>query len=206
MKNGIKIVAALSIAFAGMLCTDVLVNQVAATTVVDCGCGKRACDGGCRLLHKRSRCVTCETQCGCVECPSCECDICQLDVKEIKVKKSCFKVEQKVICIPKVRLPWKKDCPPMTSKTKTINTLKKHTYECPSCEYKWSVVKPVEVPSEAKSTDTTPPTANEEAESVPVTPPVPTNETTMEYTEPVNPPSQEYQRLLKKHRISSRRQ
>lgn len=152
MKNGIKIIAVLTFVFGGMLGTTQWANHVAATTAVDCGCGQRSCDGRCRLLHRRSQCQTCDTDCGCVECPSCACDICQLEVKESKAKKSCFKVEQKVICIPPIRFPWQQDCPPMTSRTKTINVLKKHSYECPSCEYKWTRVEPIEcLPTEVQA-------------------------------------------------------
>ena len=150
MKNGIKIIAALSLAFAGMLGTTALINNVAATTAVDCGCGKRFCDGRCRLAGRKSTCQTCHTQCGCVECPQCACEICNLEVDQGKVKKTCFKVEQKTICIPPVRRPWQRDCPPTTSRTKTIKVLKKHSYECPSCTYKWTVQK-CETPTAAAS-------------------------------------------------------
>ncbi len=143
MKNGMKIIAALSMAFAGMLGTSAMVNHVAATTAIECGCGKRLCDGRCRLLHRKSTCQTCDTQCGCVECPQCACEVCKLEVDNSKIKKTCFQVEQKTICVPPVRLPWKKDCPPVTSKTKTVNVLKTHSYECPNCTYKWTLQKPV---------------------------------------------------------------
>jgi uncharacterized low-complexity protein len=38
-------------------------------------------------------------------------------------------------------LPWQKCCPPSVSKTRLVNRLKKHTYECETCKYKWSVVE-----------------------------------------------------------------
>lgn len=142
MKNGIKIIAALSMAFAGMMGTTALINNVAATTAVDCRCGKRLCDGRCRLAGRKSTCQSCDTQCGCGECRQCSCEFCKLELDISKVKKTCFKVEQKTICVPPVRLPWKKDCPPTTSKPKIVNVLKKHSYECPNCTCKWTLQKP----------------------------------------------------------------
>lgn len=115
------------------------VADAAVATAQDCGCGASGCTKGCRA--KRS----CGRQGRCRKCPKCETDVCSLERKEIKAKKSCFKVEQKIICIPNVRLPWQKCCPDRASKTRTINVLKKHSYECPSCSYKWSLEEP-EVP------------------------------------------------------------
>ena len=68
-------------------------------------------------------------------------------------EKSCFKVETKQICIPKVRFPWhpKVDCgscdgcdsgghcTARCGRVKTILVLKKHKYECPDCKYTWEV-------------------------------------------------------------------
>jgi hypothetical protein len=76
------------------------------------------------------------------KCPECECDSCVLKLDEIEVKKSCFKTEQKEICIPKIRFPWQKCCPPGTSKSKVVTVLKKHSYKCKECSYKWSVNEP----------------------------------------------------------------
>ena len=93
--------------------------------------------------------VASASTCGCtscsppqVACPQCDCQFCELDVKKGEVEKTCFKVEQKEVCVPAVRLPWKKCCPPKRSKVRTVNTLKKHKYKCPKCEYKWSVHEP----------------------------------------------------------------
>lgn len=88
------------------------------------------------------------TTCGCNSCrkkvpsPQSDCQYCELDVKKGEVEKTCFKTEQKEVCIPAVRLPWKKCCPPKRSKVRTVNVLKKHKYKCPKCEYKWSVNEP----------------------------------------------------------------
>lgn len=76
-------------------------------------------------------------------CPQCDCDSCILELKTVKVKKTCFKVEQKVVCIPGVRLPWQKCCPPGSSKSRTVTVLKKHKYECKKCSYQWSTPKMV---------------------------------------------------------------
>lgn len=199
MKNGIKMIAALSMAIAGMLGTSVMCNHVTAQMVLDCNCGQAACtscqintqpactscESGCNepscktcrapaaritgvvgrvsnrvtTRGRRSICGTCRTDCGSIQCPSCDGDVCKLELDKGKSKKTCFKVEQKVVCIPPVRLPWAKCCPPgLSRKTRTINVLKKHSYECPSCSYKWSlqepeVAKPAE-PAKANTPDT----------------------------------------------------
>ncbi len=128
----------MAIAFAGMSGTTVLVSHVAATTTMQqCGCGQNQCDGGCRFSRRAKR--SCKT---CVQCPQCDGEMCKLELDNSKVKKTCFKVEQKAVCIPPVRMPWMKCCPPGTSKTRTINVLKKHSYECPNCSYKWTLQEP----------------------------------------------------------------
>lgn len=141
MKNGLKIFAALSMVFSTMIGTNVAINHVAGQTVTQCGCNDASCRGGCALgRHRLKRpCRQCRGDCGSVECPSCENEICRLELDQSKVKKTCFKVEQKPICVPPVRFPWQKDCPPGTSKTKLIKVLSTHTYECPSCSYKWKL-------------------------------------------------------------------
>jgi hypothetical protein len=72
-------------------------------------------------------------------------ECCQLEVKTGETKETCFQTEQKIVCIPRVRLPWQACCPPTKSRTRTVKVLKTHTFKCPSCEYKWSVVEP-EIP------------------------------------------------------------
>ena len=122
--------------------------------VADCGCGQSACSScqptviaspcGCKkagclkcLSRLRKRCSG-----GCAQCPKCEGDVCELKLDKGKVKKSGWKTEQKSVCVPTVRMPWQKCCPPGTSKSRLVTVLKKHTYECESCSYKWSIQKP----------------------------------------------------------------
>ncbi len=100
----------------------------------DCGC--QSCDQSCGQCRERS----CRLR-NCRRCPKCQNDCCQLEAKPEEQERSCFKVEQKLICIPTVRLPWQKCCP-STSKTRTINVLKTHTYKCPGCDYVWTVHEP----------------------------------------------------------------
>ena len=99
-------------------------------------------------------------------CPKCK-TCCELKVEEGTEEKHCWKVKPKVICIPRVTFSWqwpwdKKKCdskcdascdggcnkpgcaPPKLARTRTVCTLEKHTYECPTCKYKW-------VPKEATS-------------------------------------------------------
>ncbi|MFK7734586.1 MAG: hypothetical protein AB8B50_01070 [Pirellulaceae bacterium] len=97
-------------------------------------------------------------------CPKCK-TCCELKVEEGTEEKHCWKVESKVVCIPRVTFSWqwpfqKKKCkqtcdancmkpccaPPKLARTRTVCTLVKHTYECPSCKYKW-------VPKEAATCD-----------------------------------------------------
>ena len=118
-------------------CGDPACNACASPApAVSCDCGKTSC---LKSRPKLLRCGSCKRTGGCVQCPQCDADVCKLDVKESKSEKSCFKVKTETICIPKVRLPWQKCCPPMTSKTKVVKRLSTHKYECPSCDYKWSV-------------------------------------------------------------------
>ena len=76
---------------------------------------------------------------GCSDCPQCK-TRCKLEVTKGTEKKTCFKPECKTICIPRIRLPWQSCSEPRCAKTKTVKVLKKHSYECPKCEYKWTVV------------------------------------------------------------------
>ena len=48
------------------------------------------------------------------------------------------------MCIPAVRLPWKKCCPPKKSRIRTVNVLKTEKSKGEECEYKWSVHEPEE--------------------------------------------------------------
>ena len=84
----------------------------------------------------------CQQGCGTVPCQKCEDDTCRLELDHTPKKKTCFKTEQVSICIPPVRFPWQKCCPPGTSKTKLVNKLKVHQFECPNCDYKWKLNLP----------------------------------------------------------------
>lgn len=113
----------------------VLVATISGTPVFagDSGCeGKH---GGCN----RSRAF----------CPHCG-DACYPTVTKGKETKTCWNVEEKAICIPKVRFPWEKSCcdkgcgkdgciPPKCGSTKYVNVLMKHEYECSTCKYSWDV-------------------------------------------------------------------
>lgn len=168
MKNGIRIIAALSMVFSAMIGTNVAIKNVAARTVTQCGCGNASCDGGCGILsrHRQKKaCRNCNSDCGCVQCPSCADEICKLELDQSKVKKTCFKVEQKPICVPPVRFPWMKSCPPGTSKTKLVKVLSTHSFECPNCAYKWKLQE-CEPLQEATPT----PAATEQATVIPAPP------------------------------------
>ena len=105
-------------------------------TTAACGCGKIGC--GCKRARKgrltRTR-----------SCPQCDCEFCELKVSKTKDKKKCFEVKQKEVCIPPVRLPWKRCCPPTKAKVRVVNVLSSKSYECPACKYEWKVYEP-EVP------------------------------------------------------------
>ena len=74
-------------------------------------------------------------------CPQCKEICCSLEIKEKEVEKTCFKTEQKIVCIPRVRLPWQKCCP-QKSKSRTVNVLTTHKYQCKACNYVWSADPP----------------------------------------------------------------
>jgi hypothetical protein len=90
--------------------------------------------------------------CGlCKKCPSCDCS---LEAKMVDVEKSCFEVETKTICIPRVVFPWQRksacgscdscdgngcnSCVNNGAKTRCIRVIKKKKYTCPECKYSWT--------------------------------------------------------------------
>jgi len=97
-------------------------------------------------------------QTGVACCPVCD-HVCKLEAKAIEVEKSCFEVETKVICIPRVVFPWqtarKASCASCDScsgkgcnacvhsgaRLRKICVLKPKAYTCPACEYTWSAEK-----------------------------------------------------------------
>ena len=46
-------------------------------------------------------------QTGCACCPVCD-HVCKLEAEKVEVEKTCYNVEAKVICIPRVVFPWQK--------------------------------------------------------------------------------------------------
>ncbi|MCH1440320.1 MAG: hypothetical protein L7W43_11730 [Rubripirellula sp.] len=104
-------------------------------------------------LATQAETVQAEIKIGCLrtQCPSCDCS---LDAKMVDVEKSCFEVETKTICIPRVVFPWqrKKACDGCDScdglgcstcinngaQTRSIRVLKKKKYTCPECKYSWT--------------------------------------------------------------------
>ncbi|QEG23716.1 hypothetical protein [Mariniblastus fucicola] len=105
---------------------------------VACGCGRKPCS--CKTPMPRRKLIRSKTV-----CPQCDCDFCDLKVEKSTEKKECYEVKQEEICIPPVRLPWKKSCPPTKAKVRVVNVLGSKTYECPTCKYEWKVYEP-EVP------------------------------------------------------------
>lgn len=82
-------------------------------------------------------------------CPHCG-DACYPTVTKGTETKHCWNVDTKAICIPKVRFPWESSCcdkgcgkdgcvPPKCGRTKYVNVLTKHEYECSTCKYSWDV-------------------------------------------------------------------
>jgi len=123
-----------------LISTEYLPAIEVAAPAPACGCGVKNC--GCRLKRARRGAK--------VACPECDSDFCQLKVSKGKEEKKCFEVTQKEVCIPAVRLPWKKCCPLPKSKVRVVNVLKTKKYECPKCNYEWKVYEP-EVPKAESS-------------------------------------------------------
>ena len=123
---------AVAVAAPCVTCQPAVVHQQVAACNADCGCN------ACRIRRPRRKLCRIPR----VKCPECECDQCVLKVEQADVKKTCFKVEQKEVCIPAVTLPWQKCCPKTTSKMRVVNVLKKHTYKCKECSYSWNVHEP----------------------------------------------------------------
>ena len=94
-----------------------------------CGCKRLGCRDGCEVAQPAPTKMF----------QSCEGDFCKLSIKKGKEKKTCFTTEQETICIPAVRLPWQKCCPPSKSHTRIVTRLKTEKKEVESCSYKWTV-------------------------------------------------------------------
>ena len=76
-----------------------------------CDCGNASCNGGCRggLFGKRGHR---RQGCNDVRCPDCEnCfpeEYCKLTVEKGEEEYTCYEIDYKTICIPKVTFPWQK--------------------------------------------------------------------------------------------------
>lgn len=152
--------------------SDVLISQEflpEVTAAPSCGgCAKPGCTT-CR--PRRARPVRFAKM-----APQADCDFCELKVEATKEKRKCQKVEQKEVCVPPVRLPWQKCCPPTRAKVRVVNVLKSDSYECPTNKYSWNVYEP-EVPKTEKdaavrslSDSLSDPSSTEKAQEAPPAP------------------------------------
>ena len=89
-------------------------------------------------------------------CPKCK-HSCVLKAEKVDVEKSCFEVESKTICIPRVVFPWQmpkkksgcgscdghgcSTCVNNGASARTVKILKTKKYKCPECKYSWSAEK-----------------------------------------------------------------
>lgn len=130
-----------------------------APIIYDCDRQQSSCQR-CRVRVRRplrqSGCSSCQSGCSPVACPSCDEEICRLELDKSEVTKTCFQVEQVPVCIPPVRFPWQKCCPPGTSKTRLVTKLKVKKYKCPNCAYKWKVEEPTLAKTEPEVAPTEP--------------------------------------------------
>jgi hypothetical protein len=120
-----------------ILVVAVAMSSTAMTWAGDLPTDKSHCDKGCR-----------------VRCPNC-CHECVFSAEKAKETKSCYDVECKEICIPRIVFPWQKcgcgkggkGCGDGKSgccshhngaKSKSVRVLVKYEYECSVCAYKWN--------------------------------------------------------------------
>ena len=79
-----------------------------------------------------------------VHCPKCN-TYCRLELKDAKEEKHGWNVQVQEICVPRVVFPWQKSFvdPSVNNGAwiKTVHVLKKHSFECPTCQYAWTRVK-----------------------------------------------------------------
>lgn len=71
-------------------------------------------------------------------CPNCKA-YCKFEWENAKESKSCWCIERKAICIPKITFPWQKCTEPKCARVRWVNILKEMEYECPRCKCKWTV-------------------------------------------------------------------
>jgi hypothetical protein len=78
--------------------------------------------------------------------------VCVTSVEPGKASKSCWDVECEEVCIPAVRFPWEKRgveacdgsavlLTDKCGKVRRVNRLRKHDYECETCQYNHSVIR-----------------------------------------------------------------
>ncbi len=97
-------------------------------------------------------------QTGCSYCPVCD-HACKLEAKQVDEQKTCFNVESKAICIPRVVFPWQKAkkarcaacdscggrgctaCVHNGARVRKVCVLKTEKYECTKCKYTWTAEK-----------------------------------------------------------------
>lgn len=75
----------------------------------------------------------------CRHCPRCHCE---LTVEREKLTRTCYEIECKPICIPKVTFPWQKQCEPKCAYVKMVRSFKpvEQELQCERCLYKWTPV------------------------------------------------------------------
>ena len=75
-------------------------------------------------------------------CPECAEEVCSCSCVKVEESRSCFKVDYKTICIPKVKLPWESCCKPRCAEARSVKVLLVHRYKCPKCKCRWEVQQP----------------------------------------------------------------
>jgi|GEM_PF-5657097 len=111
------------------------------TEEILCGCGE--CKPGCfdKCPRPKRRLLD---RCGCPDCGHCfnvPSEWCEFNATESTEERTCFKTEQKTVCIPPITFPWQKCGPVKSAKTRSVTVLTTHKYKCPVCKYSWDVKK-----------------------------------------------------------------
>lgn len=132
--NTCKLLFAIAVTFG--FCVVSNLSVVSASPQQGCDCSSQSC-------------ITCRQSGGCVHCPECSesfvpppQEYCELNITEGKETRTCFEIDYKTICIPKVVPPWRQCCEPVCAEARSVKVLKTRKYECPVCKYEWSVKKP----------------------------------------------------------------
>jgi hypothetical protein len=97
------------------------------------------------LPHRHRPCADCN------RCPQCSCT---LTIEKEKLTRTCYKIECKPICIPRVTFPWEKRCAPKCARVKMVRVFEpvEKELQCERCLYKWTPECP-ELPSEASGSE-----------------------------------------------------